>query len=350
MSVKVMNMVWQHSQLKGSALLLLLAIADNANDAGEAYPSVDTLAQKIRMSARQVQRLIPELERRGELVYVKGGGRGRMHYFAILLDALKPRLVVTDTSDNPRQDVTLSENKRRQDVTDYQTERVTFEQERVTSEGLKGDISGTPPTPPYKAEPLEPSLEPKPTTTTARASDDSDPFETEAVKLYVKLMRPEPGLAIHQAELIASEVSRLDIWRNVLVLFAGNEHRGSDGTARRVGYALDRYRREVEKADSESPKVAAGVNRAPRADLPPELSPDELQTQVNIVAAMLDDGRTLPEIHAQIGRAIRQSQWGQIASAARAQAKPPKFDTAGESPPPVSANVVNMPNRMQAKG
>ena len=77
MSIKVMSQVWEHSQMKGSALLLLIAVADFADDEGYAFPSTETLAQKIRMSTRQVIRLRQMLYESGELEYVSGGnGKG----------------------------------------------------------------------------------------------------------------------------------------------------------------------------------------------------------------------------------------------------------------------------------
>ena len=65
MSVKVMGSIWEHSPHKGSELLLLLAIADNADDLGLAWPSQETLAAKMRMSVRQVRRLSASLESDG---------------------------------------------------------------------------------------------------------------------------------------------------------------------------------------------------------------------------------------------------------------------------------------------
>ena len=50
MSMRMMTQVWERSQHKGSELLLMLAIADNANDQGVAYPSKKTLAKKTRLS------------------------------------------------------------------------------------------------------------------------------------------------------------------------------------------------------------------------------------------------------------------------------------------------------------
>jgi Helix-turn-helix domain len=85
MSIAIMTQVWQRSQHKGSELLLLLAIADNANDQGVAYPSVRTLAKKTRLSARQVKRLIKVVELSGELrVSYETGPRGCNEYSILL--------------------------------------------------------------------------------------------------------------------------------------------------------------------------------------------------------------------------------------------------------------------------
>lgn len=67
MSIKVITHVWEQSKQKGSALLMMLAIADNANDEGEAWPSLKTLAHKTRMSKRNAQMVIKKLEESGEL-------------------------------------------------------------------------------------------------------------------------------------------------------------------------------------------------------------------------------------------------------------------------------------------
>ena len=64
MSLRVMNWVWEHSTAKGSELLLLLDIADAADDQGRnAFPSISTLAAKTRMSRRTVQRPAPRPRR-----------------------------------------------------------------------------------------------------------------------------------------------------------------------------------------------------------------------------------------------------------------------------------------------
>lgn len=52
MSIKIMTLVWDKSPLKGTELLILLALADMANDDGVCWPSYDTIAQRARVSRR----------------------------------------------------------------------------------------------------------------------------------------------------------------------------------------------------------------------------------------------------------------------------------------------------------
>lgn len=76
MSIDVMSAVWRQSQQKGSGLLLLLSLADYANERGVAFPSVETLAAKTRMTARNVQILLRKLEADGEIVIDAAAGPG----------------------------------------------------------------------------------------------------------------------------------------------------------------------------------------------------------------------------------------------------------------------------------
>ena len=73
MSIKWSGMVWHNSQQTGSGLLVLLAIADHANDDGICWPSVARLARMARVSERQCQRLISQLVNAGELAVERGG-------------------------------------------------------------------------------------------------------------------------------------------------------------------------------------------------------------------------------------------------------------------------------------
>lgn len=76
MSISIMSAVWQHAEQSGSALLMLLALADYANDDGVCWPKVGTLAQKTRLSQRQSIRLLMKLEADGEIAINRRAAHG----------------------------------------------------------------------------------------------------------------------------------------------------------------------------------------------------------------------------------------------------------------------------------
>lgn len=99
MSIKVMTYVWEHSTQSGGALILLLALADFANDEGESWPKIKTLAKKTRLSERHVIRLIQEVEETGELVVVRDEKRNRYWVTLASRDILSPTTDVTHLGD-----------------------------------------------------------------------------------------------------------------------------------------------------------------------------------------------------------------------------------------------------------
>lgn len=62
MSVRTLSRVWDFSQHSGTHLLMMLAIADFADDDGRAYPAVPTLAKKCRMSSRNANLILAVLK------------------------------------------------------------------------------------------------------------------------------------------------------------------------------------------------------------------------------------------------------------------------------------------------
>ena len=82
--------VWDNSKAEGTALLLLLAIADYANEDGEAWPAVATLAHKIRLSERQTQYILKQLVASGELEIEVKAGRKHTNLYRILPQKVQP--------------------------------------------------------------------------------------------------------------------------------------------------------------------------------------------------------------------------------------------------------------------
>jgi hypothetical protein len=83
MSISVMSKVWSSSKASHGSLLVLLAIADFANDEGEAYPSIATLQRKARLSERAAQNAIKELQEIGELSIRAGQGRNGTNLYRV---------------------------------------------------------------------------------------------------------------------------------------------------------------------------------------------------------------------------------------------------------------------------
>lgn len=80
MSVRATTAVWFESEAKGAAKLVLLAIADCANDEGIAWPSMATVARKCGLtSERGVREHVKRLEESGELEVIERPGRSSVY-------------------------------------------------------------------------------------------------------------------------------------------------------------------------------------------------------------------------------------------------------------------------------
>ncbi len=83
MSVKIIDWVWSNSRETGTHLLMLLAIADHANDDGICWPSIARLAQRARVKERQAQYIIKQLEESGAIEIRRGVGRNNTSVYIV---------------------------------------------------------------------------------------------------------------------------------------------------------------------------------------------------------------------------------------------------------------------------
>lgn len=90
MSIRLIDRVWRHSLHSSTSLLVLLALADYANDDGSGiWPSYESIARKARISRRQAMRTIADLCAAGPVRIVRrGGGRCGANMYAIDVDAI----------------------------------------------------------------------------------------------------------------------------------------------------------------------------------------------------------------------------------------------------------------------
>lgn len=69
-----MSRVWDTKEIsKQGELLVMLCLADFANDDGESWPSVGRVAEKCRLSERAVQYILSKLRADGLIEVIKGG-------------------------------------------------------------------------------------------------------------------------------------------------------------------------------------------------------------------------------------------------------------------------------------
>lgn len=139
MSVAVMSQVWSHSRHKGSELLLLIAIADFADDSGRAFPSITRLAQKVRLSPRAVRMLIRRLEASGELTVERGCGRGRSSVYRIRVGNGEAYFPVSDA--NGDESFSVSAEKGEADFSDARFPVSGNAEAGFTLSGGKGEES-----------------------------------------------------------------------------------------------------------------------------------------------------------------------------------------------------------------
>ena len=97
MSIKVMTMVFD-AQLKSNQKLVMLALADHANDmGGRVFPSIERVAHKVCLSKRQVQRIMTDLRKEGLIHMTHKASRHRPREYRIDLVKLKAIMVEYET-------------------------------------------------------------------------------------------------------------------------------------------------------------------------------------------------------------------------------------------------------------
>jgi hypothetical protein len=91
MSNVILNAVFQHSKAEGVARLVLLSLADRADDSGRAWCGAKDLCDRTRASRRQVKEVVPQLCEMGELAIVGKWGPKRCNVYQITLDQCDQR-------------------------------------------------------------------------------------------------------------------------------------------------------------------------------------------------------------------------------------------------------------------
>jgi hypothetical protein len=92
MAIRFVSDVLLHSPATGTSKLLLVALADLANEDGECWPSNNYLAKVCNISIRQVRTLVHRLVDEGHLDIVDPGGEGPAHTRKLRVKPTSPLL------------------------------------------------------------------------------------------------------------------------------------------------------------------------------------------------------------------------------------------------------------------
>ena len=99
MSNRASTLVWDHAHYTGTRKLVLLALADAANQEGLCWPSMKTIARMAGCSERRAQEHIGVLEEAGWIERIPQPGRANWY-------RVKEPPTAAETPAEPMQDIT----------------------------------------------------------------------------------------------------------------------------------------------------------------------------------------------------------------------------------------------------
>lgn len=83
MSIRLMSAIFESATLGPTERLVMLALADHADDEGRCYPSISRLCQRTGLSERAVQTNIRKLVQQGYIRIIPGGGKGNANLYFV---------------------------------------------------------------------------------------------------------------------------------------------------------------------------------------------------------------------------------------------------------------------------
>lgn len=86
MSISIMTRVWADSKASESSLLVMLALADRADEDGVCWPGLEWIGKKARIKdERHIRRILRRQEEAGELYVSTGQGRGKTSLYLVCI-------------------------------------------------------------------------------------------------------------------------------------------------------------------------------------------------------------------------------------------------------------------------
>ena len=95
MSIRIMTSVWERQGITPTQKLVLLALADWANDEGFCWPSINRLAVKSCLTSRCIQKTIRSLEDAGLIKREEVSGKGNRYWITLPANDVHPRTTFT---------------------------------------------------------------------------------------------------------------------------------------------------------------------------------------------------------------------------------------------------------------
>ncbi len=102
MSLEAMTAVFARTDLPPYERLVMLALADRADDELTCFPSIADICQRTGMAERGVQNVLNRLEQTGFLVIRRGGGRHTRNGYILLIGHENPARRAPIAEDKPR--------------------------------------------------------------------------------------------------------------------------------------------------------------------------------------------------------------------------------------------------------
>lgn len=104
MSIKAITNCWEHSRSRGNVRLVLIALADFANDKYLAWPAHRTLAQRANISISTVQRALAWLLEHGEIHQAGSTSKGVVKYRIVIGEFCAPMLASDESQSSDAAD------------------------------------------------------------------------------------------------------------------------------------------------------------------------------------------------------------------------------------------------------
>lgn len=322
MSVKAIDAVWTHSEASGNALLLLLAIADNANDDGYAWPSHKHLGAKTRQSDRNVRRILTQLLDTDELSVVRNGAWGDPNVYAVKIAALRAKPSRIGRADDPNKDVGTpqADNRCPPDQADISGGRQMSAEPSEGTVSKEKDLAADAAGQLFESEEVKPPAEPDPLDAAVRIIWDRyvltfQPQRTELTdsnarmirKGFKEIMAGRTEPTDEDVAYLQKAISGLQIWRKqkpgdtrLGTLF--KTWPGSDAIGDRIAFYVDQAESGGTSASPKVPSVLSGTISARKREVLDMLaypdSPDHKERGLAAMEWLKNEAATEPIIGA----------------------------------------------------